>query len=343
MNATEIESPSQAEPASDWPRPTAGSRLTVDRYHAFVYPHACNASPTLANASQILCAPAASRASTASVPPQQDHSDNEVEDGPAAGNGERTAQPLPALSSVHSDRQQTGSQMAVLEQPGRAALEFDSAASPSQPRRNGDQRQHHQQQDGGMPGAVATPPGLTGEGGGSPGDAGAATPFDNVLSVLDRIKRRQSTPFTLQPGRQPAAYSPVPFGSGIGEGAQRGGSRLGGRALTPYAGGGGGPQRFGHSRLAPYSAPRPAARQQQPQPVLQFGVGGGGAGLFGDEQQAGTPGAGGDAIEAQGRPQPGGLFAQTAGTPTSSTRFARSVMHPRRVDSKLSTTSYRLR
>jgi hypothetical protein len=228
-----------------------------------------------------------------------------------ADTGEGPAEVLPALSSVHSERAQANSQMAALEQPDRAAYhEKDSAASPSQPRRSGGAAQQQRQSV-----ELATTPSNQG-GGAAAADGDAATPFDNVLSVLERIKRRQSTPFSLAPGRQPYS-SPVPFGSGEAA-LQR--SRLGTSSLTPRAGVG---QRPGHHWPAPYSAQRPAARQQYLTPA-QLGDAGGNGGLFG-EARPGTPHPGAASHDPQGRPQRGGLFTHVAGTPASTPRFGRQA------------------
>lgn len=236
-----------------------------------------------------------------------------MEAGPTANTGEGSAEVLPALSSVHSERAAADSQMAAMVQPDRAAYnEKDSAASPSQPRRSGG-RQEQQRQQSPADQEIATTPGGS-DGGAAAADGDVATPFDDVLSVLERIKRRQSTPFSLAPGRQ-LYTSPVPFAASEAP-LQR--SRLGSGSLTPHAGAG---QRPGHQRLAPYTAQRPAAARQQHTP-LPNGSSGGGDGLF-QGPRLSTPHPGAAAQESRGRPQLGGLFAQTAGTPVGTPRFGR--------------------
>ena len=224
------------------------------------------------------------------------------------------AEVLPALSSVHSERAQANSQMAAMVQPDRAAYhEKDSAASPSQPRRSGGAAQQQQQQ---RQSAEFTTTPSNRHDGAAAADGDAATPFDNVLSVLERIKRCQSTPLSVAPGRQPYS-SPAPFGGGEAA-PQR--SRLAPSSLTPHAGVG---QRPGHQWPAPYTAQRPAARQQFHTPV-HFGTTGSDGGLFG-EARPGTPHPGAAVQDPQGRPQRGGLFAQTASTPASTPRFGRQA------------------
>lgn len=238
-----------------------------------------------------------------------------MEAGPTANTGEGSAEVLPALSSVHSERAAADSQMAAVVQPDRAAYnERDSAASPSQPRRSNAQQEQQRQQSPADQ-EIATTPGRS-DGGAAAADGDAATPFDDVLSVLERIKWRQSTPFALAPGRQ-LYTSPVPFG-GSEAPLQR--SRLGSGSLTPHAGVG---QRPGHQRLAPYSAQRPAAARQPHTPVPNGSFGGGAGPVQG--VRFGTPQTGATAQEPLGRPQLGGLFAQTASTPAGTPRFGRQA------------------
>lgn len=155
------------------------------------------------------------------------------------------------------------------------------------------------------PAAANTPPVDLADG--SPADA-IATPFDNVLSVLDRIRQRPHTPWTAAAGgaaaRQP--YSPVQYPTASHASTGPHGS---GRPVheSPYAA----PQRRQPSRLAPYSTTRAL-------PLPDLGRNGPSGSMFLGQPTEQPP--------AQSQPPqqpPGSVFAQTAGTPLGTSRFAR--------------------
>lgn len=254
------------------------------------------------------------------------------EDGDAAASGRSDPPAQPALSSAGADIQ-ARSQMAVIATPG--VHDLDSAVSPERPLRSRLAHASHSQYNGVPPSqlAVPQPQGSSAEpapphalpltppavgtpaaqvADGSPGDA-TATPFDNVLSVLDRIRQRPHTPWTAgSPGgavRQ--SYSPVQY---LATSQASAGPRGGGRAVraSPYAA----PQRPQPSRLAPYSATRALPLQ----PPSLGRVGDSGPLFLGQPTEA-------PAQQPPPQQQGGSLFAQTANTPLGSPRFARCVAH----------------
>lgn len=156
------------------------------------------------------------------------------------------------------------------------------------------------------PGAITTSP-------------AAATPFDNVLSVLDRIKQRPHTPWVPSSGgtdrgsdagsmRKP--YSPVHFqGNGLAHGP-----RSSSRAPRP----------------SPYGAP--ARGYPRPSRLAQASAHPGLTGSLLGRQDSSNSGEQlflGQPVEApqppQLPPQGSSIFAHASGTPMASSRFARCI------------------
>lgn len=162
---------------------------------------------------------------------------------------------------------------------------------------------------------AATPPGAMA----ASTSPAAVTPFDNVLSVLDRIKQRPHTPW-------------VPSSGGAGRGADAG------RARQPYSPvhfqGNGlthGPRSSSRApRPSPYGAPargypRPSRlANTSAQPVLT-------GSLLGrqDSSNSGEQLFLGQPVDApqpsQLPPQSSSIFAHASGTPLASSRFARCI------------------
>ena len=240
--------------------------------------------------------------------------------------GQASPEAQQAQSSAGLDVQ-APSQMAVITTKGAHGLDSalsperplrSRAAPPPAPRLNGLTEPHLQAPRPQGSSAVPSPPQAlpltpaaanappVDRADGSPADA-PATPFDNVLSVLDRIRQRPHTPWTAAAGgaaaRQP--YSPAQYPPA---GHASTGPHGSGRCVheSPYTA----PQRRQPSRLAPYSTTRAL-------PPPDLGRNGPSGPMF-----LGQP------TEPPAQPQPpqqppGSVFAQTAGTPLGTSRFAR--------------------